>query len=144
MLCHSVFWTIEHVSGYMNEKFDRKKICCYTLECYNPQCRVLRSQKDLYRCLKLLNTHGTWLLSLIFSSKPPFYPQFLPTNPLIIGTFGIFLITHVSGDTYDRKTKLLLCKSGTDEEKNWLKVPWNSNVGLSLHCVLIVSIHPTP
>ena len=48
------------------------------------------------------DTEATWflILSLIFSSKPPFYPQFLTMNPQIVSAFDIILDAHVSGDPY--------------------------------------------
>ena len=51
------------------------------------------------------DTEVTWfiILSLIFTSKPPFYPQYLTMNPQIVSAFDIFLDTHVSGDPYAKR-----------------------------------------
>ena len=53
------------------------------------------------------DTEVTWflILSLIFSSKPPFYPQFLTMNPQIVSTFNIFLDAHVSKDAHIKRSE---------------------------------------
>ena len=52
------------------------------------------------------DTEVTWfiILSLIFTSKPPFYPQFLTMNPQIVSAFDFFLDAHVSGDPYIKRS----------------------------------------
>ena len=87
------------------ENWSEKNMLLY-FDCYDSQRSVSWLLNYLNRCPNVPKLHGTWLLSFIFSSKPPFYPWFFPTNPLIIGALDIFLILHVSWDTYDRKTRL--------------------------------------
>ena len=75
-----------------------------------------------------------------FFVKTPILPPIFANQPSNHWNFWHFFDQSCLWGHIWQENKTMIVQEWHQQIKNWLKVPWNSNVGLSLHCVLCQSI----
>ena len=83
-------------------------------------------------------TKYTWYLTFVthFFIKTPILPPIFANQPSNHWHFWYFSDHSCLWGHIWQKNKTVIMQEWHWWRKKWLKVPWNSNVGLSLHCVI--------